>query len=398
MKWETLYCPNRSCHHYGRPFGQGLLVKNGSSHGKKQALCRSCGRRVSLTYGTAYFDLEADPAVFERAVRALAEGNSIQGTARIVQIDKDTVCAWLTRAAQQCRLVVLSPWRELTVTECQLDELWSFVQTKDQNLPMAQQGCGTDGDAWVWVAFAPEWRRVVGFVVGQRTQAQANLLLERVVYVTDDHVPFFTSDQWPGYPSALLHAYGEGYPPERQGTRGRYPAPRRRPPPNLLYAQVVKRREKGRVVAVTRKRVWGSADELQARLAASATSTTINTSFVERDNLAWREHNRRLARKTTAFSKQRSWMKKQVWLSLAYYHFCLPHLSLREELPTPEPTRGNRSPRKWRPVTPAMAAGMTDHIWTTAELLGFRVPAPFLKTLETIKHLFPALDNAHHVN
>jgi len=149
---------------------------------------------------------------------------------------------------------------------------------------------------------------------------------------------------------------------------------------------------------VTRKRVWGSADELQARLAASATSTTINTSFVERDNLTWREHNRRLTRKTTAFSKELLWMEKQLWLSLAYYHFCLPHLSLREELPTPEPTRGNGSPRKWRPVTPAMAVGMTDHVWTTAELLGFRVPAPFLNTLETIKHLFPALDDAHHVN
>jgi transposase-like protein len=93
MNWETLYCPNRSCCYYGRPFGQGLLVKNGTSHGKKQALCRSCGRRVSLTYGTAYFDLEAAPTLFELAVRALAEGNSIHGTARIVQSDKDTVCA-----------------------------------------------------------------------------------------------------------------------------------------------------------------------------------------------------------------------------------------------------------------------------------------------------------------
>jgi len=214
MKWETLYCPNRSCHYYGRPFNQGLLVKNGSSHGKKQALCHSCGRRVSLTY--------------------------------------------------------------------------------------------------VWVAFAPEWRLVVGFVVGPRTQAQANLLLERVGYVTDDHIPFFTSDPWPGYPTALLHADGEWYQPERQGKRGRYPAPRCRPPPNLLYAQVVKRREKGRVVEVTRKVVWGQADALQARLAASATSTTINTSFVERDNLAWREHHRRLARQTTALSKELPWMEKQL--------------------------------------------------------------------------------------
>ena len=88
-----------------------------------------------------------------------------------------------------------------------------------------------------------------------------------MVYVTDGRVPSFTSDQWPGYPTALLHAYGEWYQPERQGKRGRPPALRRRPLPDLLCAQVVKRRKKGRVVEVTRKIVWGSANELQAHLA-----------------------------------------------------------------------------------------------------------------------------------
>jgi IS1 family transposase len=92
----------------------------------------------------------------------------------------------------------------------------------------------------------------------------------------------------------------------------------------LWYAQVVKRRKKGRVVDVTRKIVWGNADEIQTRWAASTTCTTINTSFVERDNLAWREHNRRLTRKTTAFSKELPWMEKQLWLWLAYYHLCHP--------------------------------------------------------------------------
>jgi hypothetical protein len=154
---------------------------------------------------------------------------------------------------------------------------------------------------------------------------------------------------------------------------------------------VVKRRQHGRVVEVTRQIVFGNTDQLAARLAASSTSTTINTSFVERDNLSWREHNRRLTRKTTGFSKELPWMEKQLWLSLAYYHFCLPHISLREALPTSEPTRGSGSPRKWRPVTPAMAAGMTDHVWTTAGLLGYRVPASFLDTLDAIKHLFPDL-------
>ncbi len=181
MDCETLYCPNRACRSYGRPFRQGLLVKDGSSHGTKPALCRACGKRIALTSGTASFDLEADAAIFELTVRALAEGHSIRSTARIVEVDKDTVCAWLHRAAEQSRLVLLSHWHQLHVTECQLDELWRFVHTKEDHLDAATLWCDTYGDAWVWAAFAPVWRLVVAFVVGKRTQEHANLLLERVV-------------------------------------------------------------------------------------------------------------------------------------------------------------------------------------------------------------------------
>jgi hypothetical protein len=77
MDWELLYCPKRRCQYYGRPCSQGQMVKNGSSHGQKQALCRACGTNISFRYGTAYIDLHADPAVFETAVRAFAEGHSI---------------------------------------------------------------------------------------------------------------------------------------------------------------------------------------------------------------------------------------------------------------------------------------------------------------------------------
>lgn len=397
MDWATLYCPNRRCRCYGLPFAQGRLVKNGSSHGAKQALCRACGGRVSLTEGTAYFNLETDPSVFELAVRALAEGMSMRSTARVVQVDKDTVCAWLKRAGAHARLVMLYLWQHLHVTECQLDELWSFVHTKEQHLARAITWSETYGDAWVWIAFAPCWRLVLAFVVGKRTQTEANLLLERVAHVTDSHIPWFTSDQLPAYATALLHTYGLWYQPERRGTRGRYPAKRRIPHPELLYAQVVKRRERGRVVEVTRKVVFGSTDELAARVAASSTSTTINTSFVERDNLSWRTHNRRLTRKALGFAKEIGWLEMQLWLSLAYYHLCLPHLSLREELATPEPTRGNGSARRWREVTPAMAAGITDHVWTTEELLSFRPPVTFLDRLAEIERLFPEPVLAHHV-
>ena len=69
--------------------------------------------------GTAYFELDATPALFDTAIRALAEGNSLRATGRIVQIDKDTASAWLHRAAVQCRLVMLYLWQGLSVTECQ---------------------------------------------------------------------------------------------------------------------------------------------------------------------------------------------------------------------------------------------------------------------------------------
>jgi IS1 family transposase/transposase-like protein len=395
MDWETLYCPNQHCRYYGIPAPQGRLVKNGSTRGQKQALCQACGQSVALRYGTAYFDLNTEPVIFETAIRALAEGNSIRSTARIVEVDKDTICDWLDRAAQHCRVVMLYLWRNLHVTECQLDELWSFVHTKERNLAVAKLFSESYGDVWVWVAFAPVWRLVLAFVVGKRTQAQANLLLRRVVYVTDETIPFFTSDQLPEYRTALLNVYGRWEQPCRQGQRGRHPKPRLMPQPDLLYAQVVKHRENGRLVEVTTKIVFGQPDEIAARLNNSTVSTVINTSFIERDNLTWRQHNRRLTRKTNGFSKEMPWLEKQFWLSLAYYHLVLPHQSLRQELPVSEPTRGSGSPRRWQLITPAMAAGLTNHIWTTAELLSFRVPAQFIETLKNVEHLFPSFDLVH---
>lgn len=395
MDWESLYCPNRNGKYYGKPWKSGLLVKYGSSRGQPRALCKACKGSVVLSYGTAYYKLDADPAIFERAVRALAEGNSLRATGRLVLVDKDTVCDWLDRAARQCRRVILYLWRQRQVRECQLDELWGFVHTKENHLAWAKIYCETYGDAWVWLAFAPEWRLVVAFVIGKRTQENANLLLSRVRHVTDEHIPFFTSDQLPEYENALLASYGESYQPERQGTRGAYPKPRRRSLPGLWYAQVVKTREKGRVVGVSTRAVFGDPAVIKAYLSTSPTGKTINTSFVERDNLTQRQSNRRLTRRTNGFSKELPWFERQRWVSLAYYHRVLPHRSLRKPLPRPEPTRGTGTPRKWYLPTPAMAAGLTDQVWSTQELLSYRVPAEFIDGLYKTEHLFPEFDDPH---
>jgi hypothetical protein len=135
--------------------------------------------------------------------------------------------------------------------------------------------------------------------------------------------------------------------------------------------------------------VFGQPAVVEQRLKQSPVSHAINTSFVERDNLTLRQSNRRLTRKTNGFSKQMSGLEKQLWVSLAYYHFVLPHQSLRVLLPTPIPTRGSGSEKRWQAVTPAIAAGLTDHIWSTSELLTYRVPLDFLQTIAQLNSLFP---------
>jgi hypothetical protein len=156
---------------------------------------------------------------------------------------------------------------------------------------------------------------------------------------------------------------------------------------------VVKQREKGRVVDVSYRIVFGNEPQIEQYLKQSSVSQTINTSFVERDNLTLRQSNRRLTRKTNGFTKELPWLEKQLWVSLAYYHLVLPHHSLRLPLAEPVATRGSGSEKRWQRVTPAMAAGLTDHVWTTSELLSYRVPPAFLDNIEQIETIFPPLDD-----
>jgi IS1 family transposase len=194
---------------------------------------------------------------------------------------------------------------------------------------------------------------VLAFVVGKRDQESADLLLDRVKQVTDEHIPFFTSDQLPEYEDALLYAYGTWVQPERNGKRGRFPYPRLVPAKDLRYAQVVKVRENGRVTEVKTKVIFGKAEDIAAQLTQSPVSKAINTSIVERDNLTQRQMNRRLTRRTNGFSKDIAWFEKQLWLSTAYYHLVLPHNNLRQRLaglslrggPVPKKA-GNQSPRQ----------------------------------------------------
>jgi len=176
---------------------------------------------------------------------------SIRATGRLLSVDKDTVNHWLPVLGVHCQHVLRYFLRHLHVRECQLDELWTFIAKKEARLTSLEKLAAIAGDAWVWIAFSPVNKLVLAWVVGKRTLCAARQLVAQFKSATDGHIPFFTSDALPHYAEALLDVYGVWMTPPRQGTRGRFPHPRRCPPPDLCYAIVVKERKHSRVIHVT---------------------------------------------------------------------------------------------------------------------------------------------------
>jgi hypothetical protein len=144
------------------------------------------------------------------------------------------------------------------------------------------------------------------------------------------------------------------------------------PLPQLQYAQVVKQTRRHRLVAVSSRVVFGSLAQIKQVLALHG--WRINTAFIERANLALRQHVAAVGRRVLTLCKHEAGLRQQLAVYHVYHNFCLPHTSLRMLLPQPEPTNGTGSAKRWRSCTPAMAAGLTDHVWTLREALGFRVP------------------------
>jgi hypothetical protein len=162
--------------------------------------------------------------------------------------------------------------------------------------------------------------------------------------------------------------------PLRQGPRGRFPPPRRWPPPALCDASVVQERKDGRGIHVTTRVGDGTIAQVEAALQASPVRWTINTDGVERHKLTVRQQARRRGRQVHACSKEPDDLGQQLPLAFAYYSFVVPHRSVRQRLPHSLATTGrNGSRTQWQPVPPAMAAGLTDQMWTRDALLRFRV-------------------------
>jgi IS1 family transposase len=256
----------------------------------------------------------------------MLEGASIRGVARITGIDKNTLLRLMLTVGFRCRQLFDARVRNVHARRVQADELWAYVGKKQRRVTLDDVKSGA-GDQWLWLAVDSDSKAILSYYVGKRTGDSAHAFIGDLRKRVTSHFQL-TTDGLDGYIPAVAYHFGE----------------------NIDFAQLVKLYSKpntsgpdwwrpSKVVSVRPTHVIGDPDP-----------DYISTSHVERLNLSVRMHLRRYTRLTNAFSKSLLHMKAAVSLFVAYYNFCRPHQSLR--------------------VTPAMEAGLTDHIWTVKELIG----------------------------
>jgi IS1 family transposase len=369
------FCPHSHCDYRGW-LGLGNLRANGHPSGGpwRQFHCTACQGYFLETHGTIFHGKQAAVELIVRVLACLAEGLGIRATARVFEVAPNTVLQWLVEAAEHLRAFSAYFLCALHLEQLQLDELYAVLRD-------LQAGEISDDAAikrlerspyWVWTAMDPRSKLLVVVDVGSRTLAMA----QRVVHqgtrlLAPGCVPLFLTDGLKDYATALLAHFGQWMQPERRQLKGPMPKPRWMPLPALLYAQVVKSYRRRRIVGVTHRVVFGTQLAIEQVLAACG--WTINTAFIERLNLDIRQRVAAVGRRVNTLCRGEEGLLDQMVLFQTYHNFVLPHASLRQPLPVAKATNGG-SAKVWRPCTPAMAAGLTDHVWSLKEVLLYRVP------------------------
>jgi IS1 family transposase len=370
------FCPHPECDYRGW-LGMGNLRANGHPSGGswRQFHCTSCQGYFLETHGTLFHGKQAAVELIVRVLACLAEGLGIRATARVFEVAPTTVLQWLVEAAEQLRAFAAYFLCDLHLEQLQLDELYAILRER-------KAGEISDEEAmkrlerspyWVWTVMDPTSKLLVVVDVGSRTLAMAQRVVHQVTQVlARDCVPLFLTDGFKEYRTAILGHFGSWMHPERRQDKGPRPQPRWMPLPALRYAQVVKSYRRRRLVGVTHRVVFGTQLAIEQVLAACG--WTINTAFVERLNLDLRQRVAAIGRRVNTLCQGAAGLQQQLVLFQVYHNFVLPHASLRQPLTAPMAPNGKGSAKVGRPCTPAMAAGLTDHVWSLTEVLRYRVP------------------------
>ena len=262
-----------------------------------------------------------------QVISALVEGNSIRATCRMTGTAKGTVLKLLADVGEVCRDYQDRHVRKLTTRRVQCDEIWAFCHAKEKNVPEEKKGQFGYGDVWTWTAIDADSKLVISWCLGGRDSYTGLAFMQDVARRVSQRVQL-TTDGHKVYLNAIENVFGI----------------------DIDYAMLVK--------------VYGrpSKEEQRRYSPASCVGTEtqvirgnpdpkhINTSYVERQNLTMRMGMRRFTRLTNAFSKKVQNLGHAVALHFLHYNFCRVHQTLG--------------------TTPAIAAGVADHVWSIGELVG----------------------------
>jgi IS1 family transposase len=355
----------------------GNLRANGHLSGGswRQFQCTACKGYFPEHHGTLFYGKRVPVELIVHVLACLAEGLGIRATARVFEVDPNTVLGWLVEAAEQLKAFTSYFLCDVHVRQLQLDELYAVLRdvkhgeiSEDEAIKRLERS-----RQWVWTALDPESKLLVVIDIGPRPLAMAQGVVHQIVQVlAPDSVPLVLTDGFKESMTALLTHYGQWVQLPRRQAKGPSPKPRWMPLPELLYAQVVKTMRRRRLVAVKHHVVFGTTAAVDQVLAACGWH--INTAFVERLNLSLRQRGAAIGRRSATPCKSQDGLRQQLILFQVYHNFVLPHASLRQAMAEPVPTKGHGSGKVWRPCTPAMAAGLTDHVWSLREVVLYRVP------------------------
>jgi len=284
-------------------------------------------------------------------VTLLAHGCPMQAIVAAFGLDERTVLRWQARSGKHCQrvheLLVEQP-RDLG--QVQADEIRAKIQ---------------GGILWMAMAIQVQTRLWLGGVLSTARDMQLIIaLIQRVRHSALCRPLLFCVDGCAAYVRAIRNVFRE---PICNGKRGHPPL---RPWDGIYIAQVVKEYAHKHVVAVTRRIIQGTQSHIEALLRATQGGGLINTAYIERLNATFRSHVTALIRRGRALARQTTTLHDAMYLVGTVYNFCAYHKSLRVPLYLPNDRR------RWLRRTPAIAAGITGHLWTVHELLSFRVPPP----------------------
>jgi IS1 family transposase/transposase-like protein len=357
MDKKYIFCPNQKCKYFKMRERGNIEVKQ--TQGKCQRIdlmrCTECGVLFSERKGTVYFGIHYPDDFFDEVMMLLMTRASIKDIEMITGVSEHTIQRWEKKAAGYLQQIHEKLVRDLKITECQVDELWTFVLMKRKTIQRkGREAEGDIGDQWIFMALDPVSKLLIHWKIGKRTLETAKDFIGELKGKLASS-PLFTTDEWPAYEEAFLSNFSEEVHTEPRKRRGR---PRKKPiikpDKELKLAQTHKYREKGRVVKVSEEIIFGDEKEIEAIIKNSPVSNRINTSIIERSNGTFRAKVSRVVRQSYSFSKNKEMHEAHITIYAVYYNLIWKHSRLKK--------------------TAAWLSGLVDRGYTFRELFQLRNP------------------------